>query len=129
MYKIHSLFLSLILFTGAIVSAQDTKSVCGLEVNKAVTQEVAGKNIGFFVEFKNVGEKAVDAIEYKVSFMDGFEKVVEEKLVTWQSGNIIKPIKPGSIGKNISGNWVNGANKIKVTIKRVHYVDGQTCKS
>jgi archaellum component FlaG (FlaF/FlaG flagellin family) len=124
-------FLSLIVTASSLtfVNAQSTNSVCGLEVQKAVTQEVAGKNIGFFVEFKNTGENEVDAIEYKVSYMDGFEKVVEEKLVQWQSGNIIKPIKPGAVGKNITTNWVKGANKIKVTIKRVHYTDGTTCKS
>jgi hypothetical protein len=60
--------------------------------------------------------------------MDGFDKVIEEKLIQWQSGNIIKPIKPGKTGKNISSNWVTGANKIKVSIKKVHYVDGETCK-
>ena len=110
------------------IHAQSAKSVCGLEVQKAVTQEVAKKNIGSYVEFKNTGEKEVDAIEYKVSFMDGFDKVIEEKLIQWQSGNIIKPIKPGKTGKNISSNWVTGANKIKVSIKKVHYVDGETCK-
>lgn len=124
-------FLSWMIAASTItfVHAQSTKSVCGLEVQRAVTQEVAGKNIGFFVEFKNSGEKEVDAIEYKVSYMDGFEKVVEEKLVQWQSGNIINPIKPGAVGKNITTNWVKGANKIKVTIKRVHYTDGTTCNS
>jgi hypothetical protein len=115
--------LMLILFPVTSLFAQNKNEVSGVEVVKTNTQEVAGVNIGFFVEFKNNNkDQAVDAIKYTVSYYDGFEEKQGEKSFKWQSGNIIKSIEPGKTSKDYRANWIKGANKIKIIITRVHLV-------
>ena len=51
------------------------ENLCGLEVADAYTQEVLGKNIGFYVKFYNNSDKIIDAITYKVMFKNGFNEI------------------------------------------------------
>jgi hypothetical protein len=102
---------------------------CGLQVIDSYTQEVMGKNVGFFVKFKNVSKKNIDAFKYKVQFLDGFNEEKGVKEFSWQAGNIIDKLEPGETLKDGSTNWIKGANKIKIEIIRVHFTDDSVCPS
>jgi hypothetical protein len=101
---------------------------CGITVTKSYNQQVLGKNIGFFVIFKNNTTRTLDAIDYKVIYKNGFDEVKGTRLFTWQAGNFLGPKLPGESLKDGSTTWVDDANKIEVVIKRVHFTDGYTCK-
>ena len=101
---------------------------CGITVTKSYNQQVLGKNIGFFVVFKNNTTRSLDAIEYKVIYKNGFDDVKGTRLFTWQAGNFLGPKLPGESLKDGSATWVDDANKIEVLIIRVHFTDGYTCK-
>jgi len=101
---------------------------CGITVTKSYNQQVLGKNIGFFVIFKNNTTRSLDAIDYKVIYKNGFDEVKGTRLFTWQAGNFLGPKLPGESLKDGSTTWVDDANKIEVVIKRVHFTDGYTCK-
>ena len=104
------------------------REICGLEVVEAVTQEIAGRNIGFVVKIRNNNEKTFDALEYKVIYSDGFGEKVGEKNFKWQSGNIIGPVKKDETLDDVHANWIKGANKIRVVMLRVHFTDDTICK-
>jgi hypothetical protein len=101
---------------------------CGITVTKSYNQQVLGKNIGFFVIFKNNTTRSLDAIEYKVIYKNGFDEVKGTRSFTWQSGNFFGPKLPGESLKDGSTTWVDDANKIEVVIMRVHFTDGYSCK-
>lgn len=115
--------LLLIVFPLSFLLAQTNKGMSGVEVVKTSTQEVLNVNIGFFVEFKNTNNETVDALKYTVYYYDGFDEKMGEKNFKWQSGNIIKSMESGKTTKDYHANWIKGANKIKVTITRVHFAD------
>lgn len=117
------LFLSLTLSSTKVVLND-----CGISITKSYNQEVLGKNIGFFVIFKNNTTRSLDAIDYKVIYKNGFDEVKGTRLFTWQAGNFLGPKLPGESLKDGSTTWVDDANKIEVVIKRVHFTDGYTCK-
>ncbi len=124
-----SLFVGLVLFLNlSFDNAENGKKFCDIEIVQAYTQEVLGKNVGFYVKFKNNAEVEMDAIDYQVTFLNGFGEIKGQKQFTWQSGNLSKPIKPGQNLNEGSTNWIDGANKIEVKIIRAHFVDGSTCK-
>jgi hypothetical protein len=126
--KSNKLFYFLVMFflTVSMVTSKDGK--CGLEILDSYTQEIMGKNVGFYVKFKNNSSKSIDAFDYRVKYLDGFNEVKGSKEYRWQSGNLIDELEPGETLKDGATNWVKGANKIKVQIVRVHYTDGTVCK-
>lgn len=117
------LFLSLTLSSTKVVLND-----CGIIVTKSYNQEVLGKNIGFYVVFKNNTTRSLDAIDYKVIYKNGFDEVKGTRSFTWQAGNFLGPKLPGESLKDGSTTWVDDANKIEVLIKRVHFTDGYSCK-
>ena len=122
-----SVFFSLLFFSCLLV-AQSHKGKCGLEISKAYTQNVLGKNIGYYVEFKNNSAIAIDAIEWTAAFYNNFNELKGKRDGAWSSGNIINPIKPGDTTKDLETNWVKDATKVFIIIKRVHFADGKICK-
>lgn len=125
-----SVLLNLLAFGMPILAtAQQHRNICDLEVVEAVTQEIAGRNIGFMVKIRNNNEKTFDALDYKVIYRDGFGEKVGEKSFRWQSGNIIGPVKKGETLEDIHANWIKGANKISVVLLRVHFDDDTICKN
>lgn len=126
--KSNNLVYLLVFFflTASWVNIKDGK--CGLEILDSYTQEIMGKNVGFYVKFKNNSSKSIDAFDYRVKYLDGFNEVKGSKEFRWQAGNLIDELEPGETLKDGATNWVKGANKIKVQIIRVHYLDGTVCK-
>lgn len=123
------LFLIINLSSSFIVNDEKDKqeNLCGLEIADAYTQQVLGKNIGFYVKFYNNSNKTIDAIEYKVVFKNGFNEVKGTKTFTWQAGNLVGPMKPKSSLSDGATNWIDGANKLEVKIIRIHFTDDTTC--
>jgi hypothetical protein len=109
--------------------AQKNKGLAGIDVVKAATQNTLGINAGYYVEFKNNTEKEVDGVKWKAYFYDNFEAYKDKREGKWQSGNFIKPAKPGEIFKDVEGIWVEDATKVFVTITEVHFTDGTSKKS
>ncbi|NCA21188.1 MAG: hypothetical protein EBS86_08630, partial [Crocinitomicaceae bacterium] len=109
----------------------NTKSIsgnsCGLVVSESYTQELLGKNIGFYVRFTNKSEKAIDAVQYEVIYKNGFNEVKGSKEFTWQAGNIVGIVKPGEDLSHGATNWISGANKIEIKIVRILYTDDSVC--
>jgi hypothetical protein len=94
---------------------------------KAYTQNILGKNVGYYVEFKNGSKKSVDALEWKARFYNNFVDLKGTREGNWSSGNFIKPIEPNTTTEDLEGVWVDGATKVFVIISRVHYTDGTSC--
>lgn len=107
--------------------SQKHKGKCGIDIEKTYTQKTFGKNIGYYVEFKNNGSSAMDALEWKALFYDNFGELKGEKTGKWDAGNFIKPIKVGNTGKDLEANWIDDATKVFITITKVHFEDGKKC--
>lgn len=118
----------IVIFTFASGFETNKAGKCGLEIVESYTQEIMGKNVGFFVQFKNNSGKSIDAFDYKVKYLDGFNELKGSRDFRWQSGNLIDEMEPGETLNDGSTNWVKGANKVKIYIVRVHYTDGTVCK-
>ncbi len=101
---------------------------CGVIANKAYTQNILGKNAGYYVEFSNSSKKSVDALEWNAKFYNNFDELKGTKTGEWSSGNFISPITPGGTTKDLEGVWVDGATKVFISITRIHFTDGTTCK-
>lgn len=102
---------------------------CGVTPDKAYSQNVLGRNVGYYVEIKNESEKEFDAIEWEAFFYDNFDELLETRPGSWSSGNIIKPCKPQETLKDLDMVWVKKATKVIIKIRRVHFTDGTTCGS
>ena len=102
--------------------------MCGISIVKSYNQEIFGKNVGFFVVFKNNSERSMDAIEYTVTYKNGFDETKGKRSFSWQAGNFFGPKLPGESLKDGSTTWIDDANKISIVIKRVHFTDGTKCK-
>ena len=127
--KQFKISLIIILTLSCIFSfSQNHKGKCGLEINKAYTQTVLGKNLGYYVEFKNNASSEIDAIEWTAYFYNNFNELKGNREGKWSSGNIIKPIKVGDTTKDLESNWVSDATKVFITVKRVHFTNNKTCK-
>ena len=91
---------------------------CGISVTKSYNQQVMGKNVGFYVVFKNNSKRTMDAIDYEVNYKNGFDETMGKRSFTWQAGNFFGPKLPGESLKDGATTWVDGANKIKVITNR-----------
>ncbi len=93
----------------------------------AYSQNLLGRNVGYYVEIKNETEKEVDALEWEAIFYNNFDELLEKRNGTWSSGNIIKACKPDEIVKTLATVWVKNATKVFIKINRVHFTDGSSC--
>lgn len=108
---------------------QNHKGLPSLEVLEAATQNTLGINAGYYVKFQNNSQKSIDGVKWKVDFLDNFGTNKGTRDGQWQSGNFTKPVEPGDTMKDLEGVWVEGATKIIVTIKEVHFTDGTSQKA
>jgi hypothetical protein len=125
LFILEVLIISLVLFSFSFASENSDK--CGISIEKTYNQEVMAKNIGFMVHFKNNSLLTMDAIDYSVIYKNGFNEVKGTLEFTWQAGNFFGPKLPGETLKDGATTWIDGANKIEVVIKRVHFTDGSSC--
>lgn len=125
LFILEVLIISLFLFSFSFSFEYSDK--CGISIEKTYNQQVMAKNIGFMVYFKNNSSLTMDAIDYRVIYTNGFNEVKGTLEFTWQAGNFFGPKLPGETLKDGSATWIDGANKIEVVIKRVHFTDGSSC--
>lgn len=124
-----SLLAVILYITSNKAVCQSHKGLSSLQVIEASTQNTLGYNAGYYVEFKNLSAKSIDGVKWKVDFIDNFGTSKGKRDGQWQSGNFTSPIKPGDTMKDVEGVWVEGATKIIITIKEVHFTDGTSQKA
>ena len=100
---------------------------CLVEVVESYSQNILGKNIGYYVKLQNNSGKSVDAVEWKATFYNNFNEVKGVRDGDCSSGNIISPVENGEQFRALEGVWVDGATKIDIKITRVHFTDGTSC--
>jgi hypothetical protein len=122
MRKLKFILTFILLVTLKSFSQENHIGKLNVEVIKTYSQNVFGKNIGYYVEFKNNSDLEVDGIKWTASFYDNFGELKGKKEGSWQSGNIIAPIKPGEIGKDLENSFIAGATKVYIKITLVHFV-------
>ena len=93
----------------------------GVKVLSAKTQQILGRNVGYYVNFKNNSKKNVDGLKWKAIFSNNFEEVMGEREGKWESGNLITPIEPGEETEDLDMVWVKGSTKVKIIITQVHF--------
>lgn len=112
--------VAVFLFTTTIYSQQANRGKANIDILKTYTQEVLGKNVGYYVEFKNNSSNEVDGLKWIASFYDNFGTLKGKRKGTWESGNFISKLKPGKTTKDLESNYVSGATKIFILITEVH---------
>ena len=85
-----------------------------------------GKNVGYYVVFKNNSTSDVDALKWKALFYDNFDEYKGESEGSWSSGNFISPIKSGKTAEDLETAWIKDASKVVIKIQKVHFVNGKT---
>ncbi len=118
-----SLFFGIIFLNPFSCHAQRHTGKSGLEVYRTYSQNILGKNIGYYIEFKNTSDRSVDAIEWEAYFYNNFKDLKGKRKGSWSSGNIIKPIPPNNMAKDLQASWVDGAEKVYIKVTRVHFED------
>jgi hypothetical protein len=123
-YLLFSLFLFLPFF-GIGQSHSDYGSV---KVLSAATQNTLGYNVGYYAKFQNNSKKVVDGLKWTSKFYDNFGELKGTREGQWQSGNFTDPISVGGTAQDLETVWVEGATKVFITVKMVHYSDGTSVK-
>jgi hypothetical protein len=114
------------LFLGSaiLVNAQSHSDYGSVKVISAVTQNTFGYNVGYYAKFQNNSKKVVDGLKWTSKFYDNFGALKGTREGQWQSGNFTDPISVGGTAQDLETVWVEGATKVFITVKMVHYTDG-----
>jgi len=123
----YLIFFSALFFSHSIFS-QSHSDYGMVKVLKAYTQSTFGYNAGYYVEFSNNSAKDVDGLKWEAKFYDNFGDLKGSREGQWQSGNFTDPIAAGGTAKDLETVWVEGATKVFIRIKLVHYTDGTVSK-
>jgi hypothetical protein len=123
-YKLF-FFLSFFIFSFSKDVPKNT-NLANINVLKAYSQNILGKNVGYYVEFKNNASNEVDALKWKALFYDNFNDLKGQADGNWSSGNFISSIKKGETCKDLETAWVKDATKVFIKITRVHFTNGKT---
>ena len=117
------IFLFFLCSLNSFFGQQINQGKNNVEVYKTYTQKVLGKNIGYYVEFKNNGTKSVDGLKWIANFYNNFGDYKGNREGSWESGNFISVLAPGEITKDLESNYVKDATKVFIIIKTVHYTN------
>jgi len=120
--------LSVFLFLALMSNAQSHSDYGSVKVVSAVTQNTFGFNVGYYAKFQNNSNKVVDGLKWTADFYDNFDELKGTREGQWQSGNFIDPISKGGSTQDLESVWVEGATKVFITLKTVHYTDGTSVK-
>ena len=124
--KIKLVLIVSLFFLSFAKDAPKHKGLGNVTVVKAYSQNVLGKNVGYYVEFKNNASSEVDALKWKAFFYDNFDEYKGESEGSWSSGNFITPIKCGKTTEDLETAWIKDASKVIIKIQKVHFVNGKT---
>ena len=116
------LFLLLLLCSFTYTTEPKHVGLNGVKVLSAKTQQILGKNVGYYLVIENGSKRMVDGVKWKAIFTDNFGEVKGEKEGKWQSGNFVSPIKPSSKTEDLESTWISGATKVQIKITDVHFI-------
>jgi hypothetical protein len=119
------LLICFFLFSFVKMDTPKNKGMANVVVLKAYSQNVLGKNVGYYVEFKNNATVQVDGLKWTALFYDNFDELKGKNDGEWSSGNFIKPIKVGGTTKDIESAWIKNATKVFIIINKVHFENGK----
>jgi len=108
-------------------SVPNHTGLCGIIPVKAYSQNVLGKNVGYYISLKNNSAKTVDGVTWTASFYNNFEDFKGKNTGKWESGNFTSAAEPGETMTDIESAWINGATKVFIKVTRVHFTDGTSC--
>ena len=123
-----AILFCLFLGSAILVSAQSHSDYGSVKVISAVTQNTFGYNVGYYAKFQNNSKKVVDGLKWTSKFYDNFGTLKGTREGQWQSGNFTDPISVGGTAQDLETVWVEGATKVFITVKMVHYTDGTSVK-
>lgn len=121
--KLIFVLLLFLFFNNYVFCQQINRGKNNVEVYKTYTQKVLGKNIGYYVEFKNNGTKSVDGLKWIANFYNNFGDYKGNREGSWESDNFISALAPGETTKDLEANYVKDATKVFIIIKVVHFKD------
>ena len=122
------LFVLILVSYSKIFYGQDNKGLCGVQVNDVSKVSSFGYLVSYVVQFKNTSKKTVDGIYFNTYFYDNSNKLISSEESSFNSNNVIDPIASGFTKSITRAPRIKGASKVVVTIYKVHYSDGSTCK-
>ncbi len=122
------ILLNFLIFLACICNAQSHSDYGSVKVVSAVTQNTFGYNVGYYAKFQNNSKKVVDGLKWTSKFYDNFGELKGTREGQWQSGNFTDPISVGGTAQDLETVWVEGATKVFITVKMVHYSDGTSVK-
>ena len=120
------ILICFLLFSFVKTDIPKHRGLAKISVLKAYSQNVLGKNIGYYVEFKNNASVKVDGLKWTALFYDNFDELKGKNNGEWSSGNFIKPIKVGGTTKDIESAWIKNASKVFIIINKVHFENGKS---
>lgn len=124
--KIKLVLIVSLFFLSLTNDSSKHTGLANVSVVKAYSQNVLGKNVGYYVVFKNNASNEVDALKWKAFFYDNFDELKGESEGAWSSGNFITPIKSGKTAEDLEPAWIKNATKVVIKIQKVHFVNGKT---
>ena len=80
----HVLFY-LMLFIGSSLTPPAHTGKCGIMPTKAYSQNVLGRNVGYYVSIANNSQKTVDGLEWTANFYNNFDDFKGASKGSWQS--------------------------------------------
>lgn len=116
--------LGVFLFLALISHAQSHSDYGSVKVVSALTQSTFGFNVGYYAKFQNNSNKVVDGLKWTADFYNNFDELKGTREGQWQSGNFTAPMAIGGFTQDLETVEVEGATKVFITMKMVHYTDG-----
>ena len=121
--------LFIMLFNFLTSFSQGHKNICKLTVEKAEPVVLNNKLRWYKLVISNGSTKTIDALEWDAVFYDKFDKYLGTASGRYSSGGTIsKPIQPGEkLTDRETPEGIGDADRVIITLRKVHYVGGGTC--
>ena len=117
-------FLLAFIISSANLNAQNSKSLCGVNVNSAVSYSKLNR---FKISFSNVNaSKTITSIEFMVQVQNSFGENIGSQTEIWETG-WDSPLQPGKSEYILRSTKIKDMSRINVSVIRVKYADGSKC--
>jgi hypothetical protein len=126
--KLKTIFVFATILFCANLNAQVNQIKCEVSVSDYGRTITFGYLIAYYVEFKNDSKKTVDGIYFTTNFYNNAGDVLSTKAESFNSTNLVGPIKPGNTKKIFRSPRLEGVSKVGFTIEKVHFTDGTSCQ-
>ena len=123
-----ALLFMFVLIPAAFVKGQTHKGKCGVEIQDVSSVSVLGYLSAYTVMFRNATENSVDGIYFTAVYYNNEDREVGRTEESFNSSSLIDPIAPGVVKSLVRTPAVKGASRTVVTVDRVHFTSGKSCK-